>query len=117
MKSFIALTAATGLITSPVMAGPYANVETNTNRVGDEYQSTAIEKHVGYEGTFGEKGAYFVQGGLTTISTEEDASVEVSGKAGAAYTINERTAVYGEYSFVNGDEIGSTIKTGVKYSF
>ena len=113
----LAILPAAILAAAPAIAGPYANVETDTSRVGDEYQSTSIEKHVGYEGTFGEKGAYFVQGGLTTISTEEDASVEVSGKAGAAYTINERTSVYGEYAFVNGDEIGSTIKTGVKYSF
>ena len=113
----LAILPAAILAAAPAIAGPYANVETDTSRVGNEYQSTSIEKHVGYEGAFGEKGAYFVQGGLTTISTEEEASVEVSGKAGAAYTINERTSVYGEYAFVNGDEIGSTIKTGVKYNF
>ena len=113
----LAILPAAILAAAPAYAGPYANVETDTSRVGNEYQFTAIEKHVGYEGTFGEKGAYFVQGGLTTISTEEDASVDVSGKAGVAYTIDERTSVYGEYAFINGEELGSTIKTGVKYSF
>jgi len=102
---------------APAIAGPYANVETNTSRYGNEYQSTAIEKHVGYEGKLGESSTYFVQGGLTTISTVEDAKVELSGKAGAAYQINESTSVYGEFAFINGDEVGSNVKAGVKYTF
>ncbi len=118
MKSFIALTAATGLITSPVMAGPYANIESNSSWSGNDYSLSVIEAHGGYEGEVGEDGSWYLQAGPALVSPDgEQEEVEFSGKAGISYDVSEVLNVYGEYSFLTGDEFGSGVKAGVTYTF
>ena len=102
---------------TPALAGPYVNIESNSNRVGNQYLGTVIEKHVGYENTIGNSGSYYIQAGPAVLSTVDSAEVEFSGKAGAAYQINEKASVYGEYAFISGYEVGSAVKAGVKYNF
>ena len=50
----IFLTVAAATISSPVLAGPYVNVETNSSFTGSDYKSTATDIHLGYEGVANE---------------------------------------------------------------
>ena len=98
---------------APVLAGPYANVETNSGFVGSDYTGSATDVHVGYEGA-----NWFVQGGPALLAPDgEDGDVELSGKAGGSYGINEALSVYGEFSFLTGDTNGYGTKAGLKYNF
>ena len=47
----------------------------------------------------------------------EDAEVELSGKAGGSYDVSEDLSVYGEVSFITGDDNGYGTKVGAKYKF
>ena len=44
MKKII-LTVAAATLSSPVLAGPYVNVETNSSFTGSDYKSTATDLH------------------------------------------------------------------------
>ena len=48
MKKFIVLTA-TAALSSPVLAGPYVNLETKAKYTGTDYKSRGTDLHVGYE--------------------------------------------------------------------
>ena len=118
MKSFIALIAATGVVTSPVMAGPYANIESNSSWSDNDYRLSVIEAHGGYEGTVGEDGTWYLQAGPALVSPDgKDEEVEFSGKVGVSYNVSEVVNVYGEYSFLTGEDFGSGVKAGVTYKF
>ena len=65
----------------------------------------------------GENGSYYIQAGPAVAVDGEDTESEFSGKVGAAYDISESVEVYGEYSFITGDELGSGVKAGVTYRF
>ena len=94
-------------------AGPYANVETNSGFAGSDYTGSVTDVHVGYEGT-----NWYVQGGPALLAPDgEDGDVELSGKAGGSYGINEALSVYGEFSFLTGDTNGYGTKAGLKYNF
>jgi hypothetical protein len=98
---------------APVLAGPYANVETNSGFVGSDYSGSVTDVHVGYEGA-----NWYVQGGPALLAPDgEDGDVELSGKAGGSYGINEALSVYGEFSFLTGDTNGYGTKAGLKYNF
>lgn len=118
MKTIIALLATTGLVTSPAIAGPYANIESNSSWSGNDYNLSVIETHGGYEGSVGEDGSWYLQAGPALVSPDgEQEEVEFSGKAGLKYDVSEVLNVYGEYSFITGDKFGSGVKTGVTYKF
>ena len=117
MKSFIALTAATGLITSPVMAGPYANIENNTKYSGDTYGGTETEVHAGYD--FGD---WYVQGGPVFINPRGEAgTAEYSVKVGGSKELSEELTAYGEVTAVTEDKFNDGVdfgtKVGVTYNF
>ena len=113
MKKIIALLPATLLAANPVLAGPYANVETNSGFVGSDYTGSVTDVHVGYEGA-----NWYVQGGPALLAPDgEDGDVELSGKAGGSYGISDALSVYGEFSFLTGDTNGYGTKAGLKYSF
>ena len=98
---------------APVLAGPYANVETNSGFVGSDYSGSVTDVHVGYEGA-----NWYVQGGPALLAPDgEDGDVELSGKAGGSYGINQALSVYGEFSFLTGDTNGYGTKAGLKYNF
>lgn len=117
MKSIIAAGFLLGCAQGAI-AGPYANIESNTSWYGNDYQGSVIEAHGGYEGAIGEDGSWFIQAGPALISPDGgDEEVELSGKVGAGYQISEDVEVYGEYSFITGTELGGGVKAGVTYTF
>ena len=109
----ITLAVAATLFSSPVLAGPYVNVESNANYTGTDYTSRATDLHIGYENNVGDL-AYYVQGGKTI-------NAAWSGKVGGSVSATDKLGVYGEFSFANiaDEEIDNTYgtKLGVKYTF
>ena len=119
MKSIIASGLLLGMAHGTVaVAGPYANIEANSGWTGSDFDGSVIEIHKGYEGELGENGSWFVQGGPAIIAPDGgDSTSEFSGKVGASYDVSDAVEIYGEYSFVTGDEFGSSVKTGATYRF
>ena len=112
MKSIIAAGFLLGCAQGAI-AGPYANVESNSGYTGSDYQGTVTDVHVGYEGA-----NWYVQGGTTLIQPDgAEATTELSGKAGGSYDLSEALSVYGEVSIITGDENGFGTKVGAKYKF
>jgi len=98
---------------APVLAGPYANVEMNSGYSGSDFTGSATDVHVGYEGA-----NWYVQGGPALLAPDgEDGDIELSGKAGGSYGINDALSVYGEVSFLTGDTTSYGTKAGLKYNF
>ena len=118
IKSTIAALAAAPLFAGAAMAGPYVNVEANAGLTGSDYIGTLTEAHIGYEGALSPTVNGYVQVG-PALSTPEsgDATVKVSGKAGASVAATDNLSVYGEYWFLTGDDLTSNVKAGVKYTF
>jgi outer membrane autotransporter protein len=103
---------------APAIAGPYANIESNTSFYGNDYKLSVLEAHGGYTGEVGEDGSWYLQAGPALVSPDgEQEQTEFSGKAGVSYDVSEVLNVYGEYSFLTGDEFGSGVKAGVTYKF
>ena len=97
---------------------PTQTLKSNSGWSGNDYQGSVIEAHGGYEGALGEDGSWFIQAGPALISPDGgDEEVELSGKIGASYQVSESVKVYGEYSFITGDELGAGVKAGVTYTF
>ena len=95
------------------IAGPYGNIEANSGFYGSDYTGTATDVHVGYEGA-----NWYVQGGPALLAPDgADGDVELSGKAGGSYDVSDALSVYGEVSFITGDENGYGTKVGAKYKF
>ena len=122
IKSVFAATAALSMSAGAALAGPYVNVETNAGWTGDDYTGAATDVHLGYEGPIGERGSYYVQGGIVILSPDgEDMDVAPSGKAGLGYALTDTLGAYGELSFAgSGDsdvDKGYGAKVGLKYNF
>ena len=122
IKSVFAATAALSMSAGAAIAGPYVNVETNAGWTGDDYNGAATDVHLGYEGPIGERGSYYVQGGIVILSPDgEDMDVAPSGKAGLGFALTDALGAYGEVSFAgSGDsdiDKGYGAKVGLKYSF
>jgi hypothetical protein len=112
MKSIIAAGFLLGCAQGAI-AGPYANIEANSGFYGSDYTGSATDVHVGYEGA-----NWYVQGGPALLAPDgADGDVELSGKAGGSYDVNDALSVYGEVSFITGDENGYGTKVGAKYKF
>ena len=113
MKSIIAAGLLLGCAHGAI-AGPYANVETNAGFTGSDYGGATTDVHVGYEGD-----GWYVQGGPALLAPDDgDGDVELSGKAGGSYPVSDALSVYGEVSFITGDDDnGYGTKVGVKYNF
>ena len=113
MKSIIAAGFLLGCAQGAI-AGPYVNVEANSGFTGTEYGSTVIDNHVGYEGD-----NWYVQAGPAIVTGDGmDPEVELSGKIGGTAPLSEALALYGEVSFITGDEANSYgTKAGLKYTF
>ena len=122
IKSVFAATAALSMSAGAALAGPYVNVETNAGWTGSDYSGAATDVHLGYEGPIGERGSYYVQGGIVILSPDgEDMDVAPSGKAGLGFALTESLGAYGEVSFAgSGDsdvDKGYGAKVGLKYNF
>ena len=114
MKSIIASGLLLGMAHGAAIAGPYANIEANSGFVGSDYGGTVTDVHVGYEGA-----NWYVKGGPALIAPDGgDGDVELSGKAGGSYPVSDALSVYGEVSFITGDDDnGYGAKVGAKYNF
>ena len=115
----ITLAIAATLFSSPVLAGPYVNVETNADYTGSDYTSRATDLHIGYENELGSL-AYYVQGGKTINAADGvDSDSNFSGKLGASVSATEKLGLYGEVSFSQVEDADNTYgtKLGAKYSF
>jgi len=115
----LALALAASLVSAPVMAGPYVNVESNSTSVGTNFQSRATDLHVGYENELGAL-AYYVQGGKTINATDGvDSESNFSGKLGGSVAATEKLGIYGEVSFSQVEDADNNYgsKLGAKYSF
>ena len=115
----LALVLTTALVSTPAMAGPYVNVESNANYTGTDYTSRATDLHIGYENNIGEL-AYYVQGGKTINAADGvDSESNFSGKLGGSISATDKLGVYGEVSFSQVEDADNTYgtKLGAKYSF
>ena len=115
----ITLALAATLFSSPVLAGPYVNVETNADYTGSDYTSRATDLHIGYENELGSL-AYYVQGGKTINAADGvDSDSNFSGKLGASVSATEKLGLYGEVSFAQVEDADNTYgtKLGAKFSF
>jgi hypothetical protein len=113
MKSIIASGLLLGMAHGAAIAGPYANIEANSGFYGSDYLGTATDVHVGFEGA-----NWYVQGGPALLQPDgADGDIEVSAKAGASASLSDALSVYGEVSFITGDEYGYGTKVGAKYNF
>ena len=122
IKSVFAATAALSMSAGAALAGPYVNVETNAGWTGSDYSGAATDVHLGYEGPIGERGSYYVQGGIVLLTPDgEDMDVAPSAKAGLGFAVTDALGAYGEVSFAgSGDsdiDRGYGAKLGLKYSF
>ena len=115
----ISLAIAASLFSAPVMAGPYVNVESNSNYTGSDYESRSTDLHIGYENNLGDL-AYYIQGGKTINAVDGvDSESNFSGKLGASVSATDKLGVYGEVSFAQVEDADNTYgtKLGAKYSF
>ena len=114
MKSIIIAGLLLGATHGAAQAGPYVNVEANSGFIGSDYVGTATDAHVGIEG-----GGLYVQAGPALLSPDGgETEVELSGKAGGSVDVTDALSVYGEVSFITGDDDnGYGTKLGAKYNF
>ena len=115
----ITLALAASLFSSPGLAGPYVNVETNADYTGTDYTSRATDLHIGYENNLGDL-AYYIQGGKTINAVDGiDSESNFSGKLGASVAATDKLDIYGEVSFAQVEDADNTYSTklGAKYSF
>ena len=118
MKKII-LTVAAATLSSPVLAGPYVNVETNSNFTGSDYKSTATDLHLGFEGEANDL-AWYIQGGKTINAADgADSDSNWSGKTGLNVPVTDKVKVYGELSFAQVEDADNNwgTKLGTKFTF
>tara|TARA_X000001036_G_scaffold161131_1_gene152796 strand:- start:388 stop:750 length:363 start_codon:yes stop_codon:yes gene_type:complete len=106
--------------TLPASAGVYLNPEFNKAYVGTDAWGSALDLHVGYEGSATDKLGYYIQGGPTVLyPLNGERSTEIGGKVGASYGVTERFTAYGEFAGISNEEDDNTygLKLGGKFSF
>jgi len=115
----LSLAVAATLFSSPVLAGPYVNVETNADYTGSDYTSRATDLHIGYENNLGSL-AYYIQGGKTINAADGvDSESNFSGKLGGSISATDKLGLYGEVSFAQVEDADNNFgtKLGAKFSF
>ena len=116
IKSKIAALAASPfLFAGAAFAGPYVNVETNSNWTGDDYTSTSTELQLGYEGS-----NWYVSGGPIVSSPDNgESSTDFIGYVGGSLDLTESVGTYGEISLLTDETADNayTVKVGAKYTF
>ena len=111
IKRVIGVAGMAAVLASPAYAGEfYVNPELNVGAGMDSgVGSATLETHVGYDFN---NGAYIQAGPALLMPDSGEQEVEISGKAGIS-----AGPLYGEVSFITGDELGLGFKTGAKFSF
>ena len=102
---------------SPVLAGPYVNVENNAGFSGSNFIGHVTDFHLGYEGGNGYS-SYYVQAGPSIFAPDGgEEETKLTGKLGGSVQATERLSVYGEVAATFDDVNDYGTKVGVKYSF
>ena len=111
IKRVIGVAGMAAVLASPAYAGEfYVNPELNVGAGMDSgVGSATLETHVGYDF---DNDAYIQAGPALLMPDSGEQEVEISGKAGIS-----AGPLYGEVSFITGDELGLGFKTGAKFSF
>ena len=115
----LALVLTTALVSTPAMAGPYVNVESNANYTGSDFTSRSTDLHVGYENNLSNL-AYYIQGGKTIDAVDGiDSESNFSGKLGGSVSATDKLGLYGEVSFAQVEDADNNFgtKLGAKFSF
>ena len=118
MKRII-LTVAAATLSSPVLAGPYVNVETRASYTGSDYKSRATDLHLGYENKVKDL-AWYIQGGKTVNAADgADSDSNWSGKTGLNVPVTGKLDIYGELSFAQVEDADNNwgTKLGTKITF
>jgi hypothetical protein len=116
MKIFAILPAAL-FAASPVLAGPYANVENNAGFSGSNFNGHVTDFHLGYE-SGNDVASYYVQAGPSIFAPDGgEEETKLTGKLGGSVQATERLSVYGEVAATFDDVNDYGTKLGVKYSF
>jgi len=116
MKIFAILPAAL-FAASPVLAGPYANVENNAGFSGSNFNGHVTDFHLGYE-SGNDVASYYVQAGPSIFVPDGgEEETKLTGKLGGSVQATERLSVYGEVAATFDDVNDYGTKLGVKYSF
>ena len=104
-------------LASPVLAGPYVNVENNASYV-DGYSGAVTDLHVGFEGGEGPYG-FYAQGGFALVDDTSTIETQLSGKFGGSVSLADTgLSFYGEVSGVTtDDEPVFATKAGAKFPF
>jgi len=113
----LAILPATLIAATPVMAGPYVNIENNAGFTGSDFNGHVTDFHLGYE-SGNDVGSYYVQAGPSIFAPdggEEEA--KLTGKIGGSIQATERLSVYGEVAATFDDVNDYGTKLGAKYSF
>ena len=109
-----------GVAHGAAIAGPYVNVESNSGFSGNDYSSTLLETHLGYEGSINDA-SWYIQGGPQVVFPEGGATdYQFSAKTGlsADVTADGKLGIYTEVSMATGDKSNSYgLKLGSKYKF
>ena len=123
MKSVIAAGLLLGAAHGAAIAGPYANVESNSGYLGNDYQGGVTDVHIGYDNALGESASYYIQGGPAFVFEDDaDTETEISGKAGVGVDLTDDFNIYGELSFLTKDrsfeeDLNVGVKAGATYRF
>ena len=111
-----------GVAHGAAIAGPYVNVESNSGFSGNDYSSTLLETHLGYEGSVNDASWYIQGGPAVAFPDDADAVGAVSGKVGGSVAVTTKTDVYGELSALTSEgldteDLSVGAKLGIKYKF
>ena len=116
MKIFAILPAAL-FAASPVLAGPYVNVENNAGFSGSNFNGHVTDFHLGYE-SGNDVASYYVQAGPSIFAPDGgEEETKLTGKLGGSVQATERLSVYGEVAATFDDVNDYGTKLGVKYNF
>ena len=110
--------AAVSVVSTPMYAGFYLNVENNASfKKNSNFQGSSTDLHIGYE-KLSDRGSLYIQGGpLFTNPHNEEQSTDVSAKIGGSVNATDKTSIYGEFSGVFSDENVFGTKIGLKKVF
>ena len=119
IKSAFAAVAALSLSAGAAVAGPYVNVEANSDFRGSDYEGTVTETHVGYEDALGENAGWHIQAGPAFVSEDgQPTETELSGEIGLDIDVTDNIEIYTEVSFITDqDDFDYGTKVGVTYRF
>ena len=119
IKSLIVsgVVATAAALASPVLAGPYVNVE-NNSAYSDGFSGAVTDLHVGYEGGEGPY-SFYAQGGFALVDDTDEINTELSGKFGGSVNLADSGLnLYGEVSGITTDDDPAFgTKVGVKFPF